>query len=696
MANIKLVGNNWEAEGIFDKTQNKTQKAINSEVVSKLGGIEAGAQVNRTYTATTGKPTANQTPAFGDTATISQVTQDTTGQISVTDRTIKIPNSTASTSAAGLMSAADKTALDTAVSNIGTMSDMDTTATTLAGGIGELKGSLDSDLYEFQIKDKETEATGWRLNTSNGLRHEDAAYVLKKYAVNAGEVLKINSDDLFQFQNKASVPSSGNNNRVGETYGSGIFELTVPATATYLIVSTTIANSSATVSKRNIKAEQFLCGSMINPGGKGGSVGESILFSFPSGKWLLMDTHVTGYGVYNGADGSFTKALIDRSPTGKVRIDYLFISHYHADHVGGLIDWIDNGYLTNGKIDLSNAVVFLPQELTSANISHIVGDDPTELIARQTKIVNALTAQGCTIIRPTEGQTYVIDDAILRFTNCNHSVYVSGTYKSTNYNDFSLCAYVEYGSQRFFNTADIGPIGQKYLATLNDSLLKSDIMTAPHHGWQSGQTEENGLNPDFIKRIYPNVVLSPNGDVHKPDSGQASSMYNYENVLQTWCEENSVPNYATCLNGTINFYLYYQSWEFDNSYIAYIRNNKNWFYNVEKTFTIIPSHLYLVRKGGFSYIWTLSLTTTTNVTYYTETTTPGITNKIAEFYKLSNWASNRSFSSFGIAKEDSTGGINGNVHAVLLNIQSTSIGVFAKNLQGETINTAISGLFFLE
>lgn len=64
------------------------------------------------FTATTGKPTANLTPAFGATATISQVTQATSGQISVTDRTIKIPNTAASTSAAGLMSAGDKTKLN--------------------------------------------------------------------------------------------------------------------------------------------------------------------------------------------------------------------------------------------------------------------------------------------------------------------------------------------------------------------------------------------------------------------------------------------------------------------------------------------------------------------------------------------------------------------------------------------------------
>lgn len=65
-----------------------------------------------TYTSFTGKPTANQTPGFGSTFTISQISQSTTGQVSGTDRTVKIPNATATTSAAGLMSSADKTKLD--------------------------------------------------------------------------------------------------------------------------------------------------------------------------------------------------------------------------------------------------------------------------------------------------------------------------------------------------------------------------------------------------------------------------------------------------------------------------------------------------------------------------------------------------------------------------------------------------------
>lgn len=65
------------------------------------------------YTARTGVPTANATPAFGGTVTISQITSDATGHVTgATDRTITIPSTTATQSASGLMSAEDKIQMD--------------------------------------------------------------------------------------------------------------------------------------------------------------------------------------------------------------------------------------------------------------------------------------------------------------------------------------------------------------------------------------------------------------------------------------------------------------------------------------------------------------------------------------------------------------------------------------------------------
>ena len=77
-----------------------------SSYYTKLTGIEAGAQVNRTYTAVTGIPTGNQAPAFGVTFNIGQYSQDENGQVAVTTRTVKIPDTAATSSTTGLMTSA--------------------------------------------------------------------------------------------------------------------------------------------------------------------------------------------------------------------------------------------------------------------------------------------------------------------------------------------------------------------------------------------------------------------------------------------------------------------------------------------------------------------------------------------------------------------------------------------------------------
>lgn len=103
------------------------------------------------YTARTGKPTANASPTWGGTFTVSQIKSDATGHVTdAVDRTITIPSATATTSANGLMSSADKTALDSlaaggvtkaafaaalqaqGISSADAMDDMDTLAAQIA------------------------------------------------------------------------------------------------------------------------------------------------------------------------------------------------------------------------------------------------------------------------------------------------------------------------------------------------------------------------------------------------------------------------------------------------------------------------------------------------------------------------------------------------------------------------------------
>ena len=63
-----------------------------------------------TYTARTGVPTANQTPAFGGSFSVSQPVSDATGHITaMNSRSIKIPSTPASASVAGLITTGAQT-----------------------------------------------------------------------------------------------------------------------------------------------------------------------------------------------------------------------------------------------------------------------------------------------------------------------------------------------------------------------------------------------------------------------------------------------------------------------------------------------------------------------------------------------------------------------------------------------------------
>ena len=115
----------WAADGTaewgtdnnntYSEATQSAQGLMSAADKKKLDGIATGANAytHPSYTARTGVPTANQTPAFGGTFSVSQPVSDATGHVTeVNSRTITIPKTEATTSAAGLMSASDKTKLD--------------------------------------------------------------------------------------------------------------------------------------------------------------------------------------------------------------------------------------------------------------------------------------------------------------------------------------------------------------------------------------------------------------------------------------------------------------------------------------------------------------------------------------------------------------------------------------------------------
>ena len=118
-----------------------------------------------------------------------------------------------------------------------------------ASAVGGLKSAVDSLVKGSYLPLKVVFATasGWRLVQETGFSRQNSAYRIDKYNVTPGEFIVVDSDDLFQFQNVQSIPSTGTSNRIGETYGAGRYYLTVPSGVQYLMVSTPVSGSTAAV-----------------------------------------------------------------------------------------------------------------------------------------------------------------------------------------------------------------------------------------------------------------------------------------------------------------------------------------------------------------------------------------------------------------------------------------------------------------
>ena len=204
-----------------------------SEEKAKLNGIETSANnyTHPSYTAKTGKPTANQTPAFGGTATVSQITSDSTGHVTrATDRTIKIPNTLANGTTAGLSTNDYTTTEKTKLSGIATgatkntvsnsLSDTSTTNALSAAKGADLQTQINNIVsgttatdhnhdsrYNITLTKLSTPTNGYiaTYEVEQGGTSLGKIDIPKDYLVKSGSVKTATSADLATLGNEYSV-----------------------------------------------------------------------------------------------------------------------------------------------------------------------------------------------------------------------------------------------------------------------------------------------------------------------------------------------------------------------------------------------------------------------------------------------------------------------------------------------------------
>ena len=177
--------------------------------------------------------------------------------------------------------------------------------------------------------------------------------------------------------------------------------------------------------------------------------------------------------------GSYVTDLINYLKAKAIqKIDYIVLSHYHTDHIGGDAGQGVTSIIADSYFDLSDLTVVLPHKgidwTTLANYA-----DVTVMQAAEATIKAALTSAGITYIEPDDGDTIDVDaNTTLKFNNIG-STYYAHYYDAGLYNNFSMIVTVINDKTRTVIFSDAEELAQKWNVNNVDY---ADIVTAPHHG----------------------------------------------------------------------------------------------------------------------------------------------------------------------------------------------------------------------
>jgi beta-lactamase superfamily II metal-dependent hydrolase len=197
--------------------------------------------------------------------------------------------------------------------------------------------------------------------------------------------------------------------------------------------------------------------------------GDSILVTFPDKKTLLID---------GGERESSNAVLATLQKHGLSHIDVVVATHPHADHIGGLIDVINN--------------VDVGQVLDSGQV-HTTQTFEDFLDAIETKQISLESVK--------EGDSILLDPAV-KVDILNPPVSLpNGVDNEAGFNDNSVVLKLTYGTFSALLTGDMEQINEQRLVSENATALDVDVLKAGHHGSRTSSIST------FLNAVKPVVVV---------------------------------------------------------------------------------------------------------------------------------------------------------------------------------------------
>ena len=193
------------------------------------------------------------------------------------------------------------------------------------------------------------------------------------------------------------------------------------------------------------------------------------------------------------------------------KIDYLIISHYHLDHVGGTGAEGIIELLETPLIDTTNIHILLPHKNLNFNSVIDPNNEWINVKNAYNTLVTYLNTHHVNFSYPNENDTLLVDDVTFKFNNLSTEYfnsyygYLYSCYNDytgyTNYNNFSMTTLMTHYNHRFLFSGDVEELAQ---SKIYSNFPNIDVYKVEHHSLNLNTNEE------YLNRITPKYAVIQN------------------------------------------------------------------------------------------------------------------------------------------------------------------------------------------